>query len=172
MPISRVTAGDIIDFTYNYGSDFCIDPLSGNKYTIFCNFATSPKPLPEDFRLDLLKDGEIFSTFMRSDGSAMRTINSSFYEVPGNEIFAPGQINPPDPVTLFGGAAIGVVLETNAFNLSMNVMFTDDLTLTSDEIRRRVGNALVGGWTCQASNLYGNDSETSVVRLCGKSSTS
>ena len=154
-----IMAGSLTTISAQAGTDFCIDPLADDMYILTCLTEDSPRAIPETIVTVWFKDGVEVSR----DG----LLNSSFY-APGtiNEIFAPGVVNPV--VLGISGASNQLSIDAMTFNVSMMGSASIPMDSTSEELRARLVQAFLGNWTCQSGNVYGRDSETTIIRSCGK----
>lgn len=144
------------------GGDFCVDEAEMDRYTVTCDIGTNPPPVPTEVRIQWLKDGQNVASF---DPDGNRGISPAFFAVgSGNEVFNPNNINPG---VLTVDASDNLVVRTEAFNVSMMAMGVP-MDLSTMQIRQRIANALLGNWTCSASNVYGSDSESTIIRQCGE----
>jgi len=78
-------------------------------------------------------------------------------------IFYPNAVNPPVLTHRTGVISISTV----TYNASFFARILP-IRLSSQELRSRAVEAIVGDWSCDIIGVYGNDSATSRIRECGK----
>ena len=100
----------------------------------------------------------------RSNTSAVNLTSPEYLAfLEANPLFGSGIVN---PVMFLPQTREIIILDTEVFNITMPVMgLTPPL---SSEEREMVRRALIGSYTCTASNVYGSDTATTNFRMCGE----
>ncbi len=142
---------------YRVGTEICIYKEYEVNYGIFCDSRLRIWPFP-----DTVWKMNGIPFFDSSD--YMSNIKTEFYASTGHEIFNPQAINPP-PLRITN-SNYEVHLNTFPYNVS-SLATTLDPTLTPDQLRSLVLDALIGNWTCEMSNVYGTVSATTTIKYCG-----
>jgi len=160
LEVTVTPTGDRVILSAQAGTDFCIDPTANFMYILRCETENIPRAIPESIVTIWLKDGV--------EVSRQGMLDPSFYG-PGtdNEIFTPGVVIPT--VLAISGANNQLTFDATTFNVTMMGGTSIPMESSSEALRAMLAKSFLGNWPCQAGNVYGNDTETTIIRTCGKS---
>ena len=117
----------------------------------------SPVPIPTPIRT-WEKDSLILY-------SVTPEFNTTFLMTGQNVVFMMGVVNPTVLDISSQSGSGSLVFDPTASNITVPFL---DLGITETTFRQVVFNQILGTYTCSASNVFGTDTATTIIRECGE----